>query len=76
MDAFKVNKILPASLVLKLISRVTPLLRALPNIVPVTVPARVTVVGDLHGQLDDLLAIFKLQGLPSSRNRFIFNGQR
>lgn len=74
MDCFKRNQQLPSSLVLKLLARVTPLLAALPNIVPVSVPARVTVVGDLHGQLDDLLAIFKLQGLPSSRNRFCFNG--
>jgi serine/threonine-protein phosphatase 5 len=74
MDTFKRNHQLPVALVLKLLKQVTPLLRELPNIVQVPVSARVTVVGDLHGQLDDLLAIFKLQGLPSARNRMIFNG--
>ncbi len=35
---------------------------------------RVTVVGDIHGQLDDLFTIFKLNGLPSLRNTYLFNG--
>jgi hypothetical protein len=75
MDCFKNSQQLPASTVFRLIREVTPLLRALPNIVHVSVTARVTVVGDLHGQLDDLLAIFKLQGSPSPRNKFVFNGE-
>ena len=74
MDLIKINKVMPASIVLKIIKRVTPILKESPNIVPINVNARVTVVGDLHGQLDDLLAIFKLQGLPNGRNRFLFNG--
>lgn len=32
------------------------------------------VVGDIHGQLQDLFTIFALQGLPSHTNRFLFNG--
>lgn len=35
---------------------------------------RITVVGDLHGQLADLLHIFELNGLPSHRNQYLFNG--
>lgn len=34
----------------------------------------ITVVGDLHGQLGDLLEIFDRVGLPSPRRYFIFNG--
>ncbi len=35
---------------------------------------KITVVGDIHGQLDDLLTILKLNGLPSPVNQYIFNG--
>lgn len=37
-------------------------------------PARVIVVGDIHGSLADLLYIVDHFGMPSSQNRFIFNG--
>ncbi|CAE7779091.1 Ppef1 [Symbiodinium sp. CCMP2592] len=37
-------------------------------------PNRVVVVGDLHGQLQDLLWIFQKHGLPSESQRFLFNG--
>lgn len=53
---------------------VSPLLQAQPNVVYLNVATRLTIVGDLHGQLDDLLAIFKLNGLPSPRNAYVFNG--
>ena len=33
-----------------------------------------TVVGDLHGQLQDLFTIFTINGLPSPKNRYLFNG--
>ncbi len=35
---------------------------------------QVTVVGDLHGQLADLLTILHDHGLPSLRNMYLFNG--
>ena len=37
-------------------------------------PPRFTVVGDLHGQYLDLCEIFRIQGLPSPSNYFLFNG--
>ena len=36
--------------------------------------ARITIVGDLHGQLQDLLSIFKLNGIPDLRHHYLFNG--
>lgn len=33
-----------------------------------------TVVGDIHGQLQDLFSIFTINGLPSSKNHYLFNG--
>ncbi|CAM9294698.1 unnamed protein product, partial [Choristocarpus tenellus] len=35
---------------------------------------RMTVVGDIHGQLQDLFSIFSINGLPSSSNQYLFNG--
>ena len=35
---------------------------------------QVTVIGDTHGQLLDLLTIFNIKGLPCEKNRFLFNG--
>lgn len=42
--------------------------------VPVAEGKKVTVVGDLHGQLWDFDHMLSLVGLPSSENTFVFNG--
>jgi serine/threonine-protein phosphatase 5 len=34
----------------------------------------VVVVGDTHGQFTDLLTIFRLGGMPSPSNVYLFNG--
>lgn len=36
--------------------------------------ARMNICGDIHGQLYDLIKIFKLQGPPSASNFYLFNG--
>lgn len=35
---------------------------------------KMTVVGDIHGQLQDLFSIFTINGLPCPKNQYIFNG--
>ena len=35
---------------------------------------RIVIVGDLHGQLPDLLLIFRTHGWPSDENLYCFNG--
>ena len=34
----------------------------------------ITVCGDIHGQYYDLLNIFKLNGVPAEKNKYLFNG--
>lgn len=42
--------------------------------VPVKERVTLTVVGDTHGQLEDLFTIFSIKGLPSPSNMYLFNG--
>eukprot|EP00904_Undaria_pinnatifida_P006940 jgi/Undpi1/3376/HiC_scaffold_15.g06749.m1 len=35
---------------------------------------KMTVVGDIHGQLQDLFSIFTINGLPCLQNQYLFNG--
>ena len=52
------------------------LLSELPNTTICTLKPqdRLTVVGDIHGQLPDLLHILDDSGFPSTTNRYLFNG--
>ena len=48
----------------------------LPSVVHVNTQqsGKITVVGDLHGQLRDLIHIFRHNGMPSFDNPYLFNG--
>jgi diadenosine tetraphosphatase ApaH/serine/threonine PP2A family protein phosphatase len=81
------NEKLPREFLLKLLQHATVTTRSCPNVISVRrkcsnnldgqFERNVTVVGDLHGQYDDVKAIFtnpRIGGLPSNTNYFIFNG--
>jgi hypothetical protein len=71
---FKKQRLLSTMLVVRLLMRVRSVLTAQPNIVNIEFQNRLTIVGDLHGQLDDLLTIFELNGMPAQHNVYLFNG--
>jgi len=52
------------------------LLKKQPTLVDIDVPSgtEITVCGDIHGQYYDLLNIWKLNGIPSETNPYLFNG--
>ena len=58
------------------LAQVRNVMRRLPNVTELEVPsdAKVTVVGDLHGQLHDLLHILDFVGPPGKDNYLVFNG--
>lgn len=51
-------------------------LLTMPNVTRLTLSpqSKATIIGDIHGQLDDLLFILDNAGMPSESNIFVFNG--
>ncbi|XP_045922371.1 serine/threonine-protein phosphatase with EF-hands 2-like [Micropterus dolomieu] len=76
VEAFKHKQQLHARYVLQLLGETWRLLRILPNISQVAAchTKEITICGDLHGHLEDLLLIFYKNGLPSSEKPYVFNG--
>lgn len=60
----------------KLLRAVYRSLKTVPNISEIHVPenGKLVVVGDIHGQLSDLLNILDDGGMPSETNFYLFNG--
>ncbi|XP_039635726.1 serine/threonine-protein phosphatase with EF-hands 2-like isoform X2 [Perca fluviatilis] len=76
VEAFKHKQQLHAQYVLQLLGETWRLLRIFPNISQISAyhNKQITICGDLHGQLEDLLLIFYKNGLPSSEKPYVFNG--
>ncbi|GAB1289849.1 Serine/threonine-protein phosphatase with EF-hands 2 [Apodemus speciosus] len=82
VEAFRLRRQLHARYVLNLLYETRKHLAQLPNInrVSTCYSEEVTVCGDLHGQLDDLIFIFykiligRKNGLPSPERAYVFNG--
>ncbi|KFO97685.1 Serine/threonine-protein phosphatase with EF-hands 1, partial [Calypte anna] len=76
LHAFRNEQLLHARYVLQLLYETRKVLRKMPNITHLSTSyyKDITVCGDLHGNLDDLLLIFYKNGLPSEQNRYVFNG--
>ncbi|XP_041838190.1 serine/threonine-protein phosphatase with EF-hands 1 [Melanotaenia boesemani] len=74
--AFKEQQTLHARYVLQLLYETKKLLKQMPNIINLSTSytKEITICGDLHGRLDDLLLIFYKNGLPSAETPYIFNG--
>uniref|UniRef100_H0V9J6 Serine/threonine-protein phosphatase with EF-hands n=1 Tax=Cavia porcellus TaxID=10141 RepID=H0V9J6_CAVPO len=77
VEAFRLKQQqLHAHYVLHLLHETQRHLAQLPNITRMSscYSEELTVCGDLHGQLDDLIFIFYKNGLPSPERAYVFNG--
>jgi serine/threonine-protein phosphatase 5 len=76
MEHFKKQKTIHRKYVYEIILGAMAVMKKLPNLVDITVPEgkSITVCGDVHGQYYDVLNIFKLNGMPSESNPYLFNG--
>lgn len=76
LDSFKTTQILHYKYVLEILKEGVKSFAPLPTLQEITLVEgeKITVVGDLHGQLQDLFSIFSINGLPTRTNKYLFNG--
>ncbi|KAF2358771.1 PPP domain [Trinorchestia longiramus] len=76
MEHYKVQKKLHKKYAYKILLDIKAYFTKQPTLVDVHIPddEKFTVCGDIHGQFYDLMNIFKLNGLPSPSNPYLFNG--
>ncbi|KAM3960527.1 protein phosphatase D3 [Aphomia sociella] len=76
MEFYKQQKKLHKKYAYKILIDVKTYLQKQPSLIDIKVPdeEKFTVCGDIHGQYYDLMNIFQLNGLPSEKNPYLFNG--
>ncbi|RMX66558.1 hypothetical protein DD238_002301 [Peronospora effusa] len=76
LDSFKTTQILHYKYVLEILKASVRSFSPLPTLQEISLEKddKLTVVGDLHGQLQDLFSIFSINGLPTRTNKYLFNG--
>ncbi|CAK7217909.1 Palmitoyl-protein thioesterase 1 [Sporothrix bragantina] len=75
-ERFKTGKKIHLKYVYQIIIAVTKIVHAEPTMKEVAVPddTTLTVCGDTHGQYFDLMELFRLNGAPSEKHWYLFNG--
>ncbi|KAH8311471.1 hypothetical protein KR044_006498 [Drosophila immigrans] len=76
MEHYKAQKRLHRKFAYKILCDIDVYMRAQPSLVDIKVPdeEKFTICGDIHGQFYDLMNIFEINGLPSEKNPYLFNG--
>ncbi|KAG5179686.1 serine/threonine protein phosphatase [Tribonema minus] len=76
LEHFKAGRVLHAKYALQLLRVAREILAREATLQEAAIGegGRMTVVGDIHGQLQDLYSIFTINGLPSPENAYLFNG--
>jgi len=76
LEWFKRQKVLHRKYAYKILLEIKQYFTEQPTLIDVTIPddREFTVCGDIHGQFYDLMNIFKINGLPSETNPYLFNG--
>ncbi|KAI9099290.1 Metallo-dependent phosphatase-like protein [Phlyctochytrium arcticum] len=76
LDHMKQQKKLHRKYLYQILVEVKKYFEAQPPIIDVKVPSdgKLTICGDIHGQFYDLLHVFSMNGLPSTTNAYLWNG--
>jgi len=76
MEYQRAEKCLAKKFAYQICMEMIGLLKKQQTVVDITVPQgeEITVCGDVHGQYYDLLNIWKMNGMPSETNPYLFNG--
>lgn len=76
LEAFKTDKVLHFKYFMLLLLFGKKLFDEEKTVQEIEIPegVKLTVVGDTHGQLQDLFTIFTINGVPNEKNWYLFNG--